>query len=280
MTSKVGTDCGFIGLGQMGAPMARRLTAESLWVYDVSADATPEFAAAGARVARSVRELTENCAHISVMVRDDAQVQAVVTELLPVASEGTVVAVHSTIEPDTARQLAPLAQSRGVHLLDAPVSGGAIGAKNGRLAILVGGSVEAFELSRPVLELMGDLVVHVGPIGAGTAAKLARNLVHFVAFTAVTEALVLAEAAGLDLPTLGKIVRHTDAITGGPGAIMWRDRAGPVAADDPWFPIFDHVRALGEKDLALAIQLGDELGVDTPLAELALTRLGPGLGVA
>jgi 3-hydroxyisobutyrate dehydrogenase-like beta-hydroxyacid dehydrogenase len=167
-----------------------------------------------------------------------------------------------------------------VHILDAPVSGGAVGAKDGRLAILVGGSEEAFALSRNVLERMGDLVVHVGPVGAGTAAKLARNLVHFVAFAAATEALALAEAAGLDLPTLGKIVRHTDAVTGGPGAIMWRDRTGAVSADDPWFPIFDHVRSLGEKDLAFVIGLGERLGVDTPLAELARTRLGPGLGVA
>jgi 3-hydroxyisobutyrate dehydrogenase len=126
---------------------------------------------------------------------------------------------------------------------------------------------------------MGDLVVHAGPIGAGTAAKLARNLLHFVAFTAATEASRLAEAAGIDLVALGKVVRHTDAITGGPGAIMWRDTTAPLAPQDAWFAIVEHVRQLGEKDLALAIELGDRLGVDTPLADLALPRLGPGLGL-
>jgi 3-hydroxyisobutyrate dehydrogenase-like beta-hydroxyacid dehydrogenase len=274
------TATGFIGLGQIGAPMARRLLGAPLWVYDVSKDATAEFAAAGVEVAGSVTELSSNCTHISVMVRDDEQVRAVVTEVVAAASPGTVVAVHSTIGPSTAVELAVRAEPSGVHLLDAPVSGGAVGARDGRLAILVGGSLDAFALSRPVFEKMGDLVVHVGAVGAGTAAKLARNLVHFVAFAAATEALAVAEAAGLDLRTLGKIVRHTDAITGGPGAIMWRDRAGAVPSDDTWFPILDHVRTLGEKDLASVIELADRLEVDTPLAELALKRLGPGLGVA
>jgi 3-hydroxyisobutyrate dehydrogenase len=203
-----------------------------------------------------------------------------VSDILPVASPGTVVSIHSTVDPATPRALADMAERHGVDVLDAPVSGGAAGAKDGRLAIMVGGSAEAFARGRPVLERLGDLVVHVGPVGAGTVAKLARNLLHFVAFAAATEALALAEATGVDLPTLGKIVRHTDAITGGPGAIMWRDRTGPLTADDPWFPIFDHVRSLGEKDLAFAAELGDQVGVDTPLADLALTRLGPGLGVA
>jgi 3-hydroxyisobutyrate dehydrogenase len=100
-----------------------------------------------------------------------------------------------------------------------------------------------------------------------------------VAFTAVTEAQRLAEAAGLDLKALGDVVRHTDAITGGPGAIMHRETTAPLAPDDFWYGVFDHVRALGEKDLAFATQLADQLGVDVPLATLALERLGPGLGL-
>jgi 3-hydroxyisobutyrate dehydrogenase len=254
-----------------------------LWVYDVDATATAALEKDGAKVAGSPRELAEHASHISVMVRDDDQVRSVLSGpdgILAGAAPGSVIAVHSTIHPDTARDAAELAARTGVVLLDAPVSGGAVGAQNGRLAILVGGDEAGATASRDVLERMGDLVVHVGPIGAGTAAKLARNLLHFVAFTGATEALQLAEAAGLDLPTLGKVVRHTDAITGGPGAIMWRDTAAPVDRDDHWFAILDHVRQLGEKDLALAAELGDRLGVDTPLADLALDRLAAGLGVA
>jgi 3-hydroxyisobutyrate dehydrogenase len=199
--------------------------------------------------------------------------------MLTAARPGTVVAIHSTIGPDSAREFAELAARHGVQLLDAPVSGGAGGAAQGRLAILVGGEPGAFAAAREVLEEMGELVVHFGPVGAGTAAKLARNLLHFVAFTAVTEASRLAEAAGIDLVGLGNVVRHTDAITGGPGAIMWRDTTAPVATTDHWYSILDHVRQLGEKDLALAIELGDRLGVDTPLADLSLHRLAAGLGL-
>jgi 3-hydroxyisobutyrate dehydrogenase len=89
----------------------------------------------------------------------------------------------------------------------------------------------------------------------------------------------LAEAAGLDIRTLGKVVRHTDAITGGAGAIMLRDTTAQVDESDPWYSILRHVRNLGEKDLSLALDLGDRLGLELPLAHLALTGLGAGLGV-
>ena len=278
------TTAGFIGLGQIGRPMALRLAAgvDALWVHDVDAEATAALEQAGARVARTAAEVAEHADVISVMVRDDAQVREVLVAddgILGSARPGCVVAVHSTIGPDTAAELAELAAQHGVRVLDAPVSGGAMGAQQGRLAILVGGDAAAFAAARDVLERMGELVVHVGPIGAGTATKLARNLLHFVAFTAATEASRLAEAAGIDLVALGKVVRHTDAITGGPGAIMWRDTTAPVAAGDHWYPILEHVRQLGEKDLTFAVELGNRLGVDTPLADLALNRLAAGLGL-
>ena len=109
--------------------------------------------------------------------------------------------------------------------------------------------------------------------------KLARNLLHFVSFTAATEAQRLAEAAGLDLAALGEVVRHTDAITGGPGAIMLRKTTEPIAEDDFWYGVFSHVVALGEKDLSYATALAPELGVGVPLTELALEHLASGLGL-
>ena len=154
-----------------------------------------------------------------------------------------------------------------------------MGAADGTLAIMVGGDQEAFAACEPTFALMGSRVVHAGPVGAGTRMKLARNLLHFVSFTAVTEAQRLAEAAGLDLVALGEVVRHTDAITGGPGAIMHRDTTAVLEPDDFWHGVFSHVVALGEKDLGFAIGLADELGVDVPLARHALTHLGPGLGL-
>jgi 3-hydroxyisobutyrate dehydrogenase len=175
--------------------------------------------------------------------------------------------------------LAIVCAEHGVELVDAPVSGGAPGAQRGRLAVMVGGSETAFERVRGPFGCFADLVVHAGPVGAGTRMKLARNLLHFVAFTAASEAQRLAEAADLDITTLGKVVRHSDAVTGGPGAIMLRDRTAPIEVGDFWLPILGHVRDLGEKDLTLALDLGTRLGVELPLAELALDRLGPGLGV-
>jgi 3-hydroxyisobutyrate dehydrogenase len=275
---------GFIGLGNIGKPMASRLAEwpAGVWVCDIDTAAVAALEAAGAKVAATPREVAEHATFISVMVRDDAQVRTVVageSGILETAETGTVVAVHSTVHPDTVAELVTAAAPRGVHVIDAPVSGGPDGAQQGRLAIMVGGEAVAFEASRPVLERMGDLVVHVGPAGSGTAAKLARNLLHFTAIVAAMEADALAEAAGVDLMTLGKIVRHTDAVTGGPGAILYRDRTGPVAADDPWYPILRHVHALGRKDLSLAAELAQRLFIDTPLAQLALERLAGSLGL-
>jgi 3-hydroxyisobutyrate dehydrogenase-like beta-hydroxyacid dehydrogenase len=123
------------------------------------------------------------------------------------------------------------------------------------------------------------MVIHAGDVGAGTRMKLARNLLHFVSFTAASEAQRLAAGAGIDIRKLGKVVRHTDAITGGAGSIMLRDTMDDVEPDDFWFSILSHVRDLGEKDLALALDLGGRLGVDLPLAQRALGAFGPGLGV-
>ena len=124
-----------------------------------------------------------------------------------------------------------------------------MGAHEGTLAAMVGGEREAYERAKPVFARWATLVVHMGPVGAGTRTKLARNLMHFIAYTGAGEAQRLAEAAGLDLRKLARVVRHSDAVTGGPGAIMVRDTTAPMAPDDGLFEIFTHTRELGEKDL-------------------------------
>jgi 3-hydroxyisobutyrate dehydrogenase-like beta-hydroxyacid dehydrogenase len=281
------TRVGFVGLGNIGKPMALRLAADDdvdLWVYDVASEPVAELEAAGAWGAASVAQLAARVDVICVMVRDDDQVREVLGEILAPrdgqsAGDGQTVVIHSTVAPGTPASLADTAARHGVKVLDAPVSGGAMGAADGSLAIMVGGSEDAFTAARPALEAMSSYVVHAGPIGSGTKFKLARNLMHFVAFTAATEAQRLAEASGLDLVELGKVVRHTDAITGGPGAIMHRATTAPLDPDDFWSGVFSHVVALGEKDLTFAIELADQHGVDVPLARLALDRLGPGLGL-
>ncbi|WP_458687025.1 NAD(P)-dependent oxidoreductase [Nocardia tengchongensis] len=275
---------GFIGLGNMGAPMAQRLVdwPGGLVVCDMRADAVQPFTDAGATAAATAADLAERCRVISVVVLDDEQVRTVVTGpdgLLRTAKPGTVIAVHSTISDRTAVELGAECAAHGVEFVDAPISGGAPAAQQGALAVMVGGSAAAFETVREPFGRFGSLVIHAGEVGSGTRMKLARNLLHFVAFTAASEAQRLAEAAGLDISALGKVVRHSDSHTGGPGAIMLRKTTAPVEADDFWFPILGHVRDLGEKDLSLALDLAGRLGLDLPLADQALHNLGDGLGV-
>ena len=275
---------GFIGLGNIGAPMARRLLdrPDELVVLDVAAAATAPFAAEGATVAATPAELAARARVISIVVRDEAQVADVLDGpdgLLAGAAAGTVVAVHSTISAEGAVALADRAAAAGVDLVDAPISGGAMGAHEGTLAVMVGGSDDAVERARPVLERYASLVVHCGPVGQGTRMKIARNLITFASFAAVGEAQRLAQAAGLDVAALGDVVRHSDRVTGGAGAIMLRPDASVMADDDGLRPIFAHTAALGTKDLELAAELGDGLDVDTPVAELARRLLAPALGL-
>lgn len=281
MTTTQQVSVGYIGLGNMGAPMAKRLLDRpgTLIVCDTRPEALEPFDKAGAKVTSSPREVAENADVISVTVLNDEQVRAVVTQILEAARPGTVVAVHSTISDITAVELADRCRAHGVDLIDAPVSGGAPGAHQGKLAVMVGASEDAFEKVREPFGHWAELVVHAGDVGAGTRMKLARNLLHFVSFTAAAEAQRLAESAGLDITELGKVVRHTDAITGGAGAIMLRDTTDALDVNDNWYPIMSHVRDLGEKDLSLAIGLAERLDVALPLARLALSGLGPGLGV-
>ncbi|PYE12185.1 3-hydroxyisobutyrate dehydrogenase [Williamsia limnetica] len=274
------TAVGFIGLGNMGLPMAQKLAA---WPGGlVFADLNPDVDVPGATRAGSAAEVAKAASVIGVTVLNDEQVVSVVrgpNGILETAAPGTVIAIHSTISPQTAVDLEKHCAEQGVALVDAPVSGGADGAKQGRLAIMVGGDREAYLKLKEPYGLMSDMMIHAGPVGAGTKMKLARNLLHFIAFTATTEASRLAEAAGVDIVKLGKVVRHTDAITGGAGAIMLRDSTAPIEPDDFWYDIFTHVRGLGEKDLGLALQLGAELGVELPLGEISLQRFADGLGV-
>lgn len=272
---------GFIGLGNIGGPMARHLIdwPGGLVVRDLNEEVTRPFAQEGATVASSTAEVAQACGVISVMVLDDAQVRMVVGELLETASPQTVIAIHSTVHAETAIDLASQAADTGVHIVDAPVSGGFMGAHDGRLAVMVGGSDAALEAVRAPFSKWADLVVPCGEVGSGTKMKLARNLMHFIAFTAAGEAMRLADACGLDVAELGKVVRHSDAVTGGPGAIMVRQDAQRLAPDDPLRGPFEHTRTLGEKDLTLALELASANDVDTPLAHLALNRFATELGL-
>lgn len=271
---------GYIGLGNQGAPMAKRLAEwpGGLVVFDMRAEAMAPFAELGATLADSVAEVAKADV-ISVTVLNDEQVRDVVTQLAEHAEPGTVIAIHSTIEPTTAVELAEQLRPKGIHIVDAPVSGGAGAASKGELAVMVGADDDAYDKVKPVFKQWASLVVRAGEPGAGTRMKLARNMLTFIGFAAACEAQKLAEAAGIDLQKLGRVVRHSDAQSGGPGAIMARDDTKPLAPDHFLYNMFVHTRGLAEKDLSLALGLGSAVGVNLPLAELALANLAEGLGV-
>ncbi|MGB0961290.1 MAG: NAD(P)-dependent oxidoreductase [Mycobacterium sp.] len=271
---------GYIGLGKMGAPMAQRLIEypSGVTVFDVRADAMTTLAELGATRAEGIADVAR-ADLISVTVLNDAQVREVVGQLAEHAKPGTVIAIHSTIGPDTAVELADSWRPSGIHIIDAPVSGGGGAAEKGELAIMVGADRRVYERIKPVFKHMGSMIIHAGDAGAGTRMKLARNMLSFIGYAAACEAMELAEASGINLSQLGRVVRHTDALTGGPGAIMVREDMTELAPDHWLHDAFTHTRGLGEKDLSLALALGTAKGVDLPLAQVALQNLAAGLGV-
>ncbi|MBN3510604.1 NAD(P)-dependent oxidoreductase [Mycolicibacterium septicum] len=275
---------GYIGLGNMGAPMAKRLAEwpGGFTVFDVRAESMEPFAQLGATLAADVTGVAD-ADIISITVLNDEQVRSVISQLAPaLEKEGkpdTVIVIHSTISDTTAAELAEQYRPQGIHIVDAPVSGGGAAAEKGELAIMVGAERPVYERIKPALKQFGSMVIHAGEPGAGTRMKLARNMLTFTSYAAACEAMKLAEAAGLDLGALGRVVRHTDALTSGPGAIIVRDNMAELTPDHWLYDAFTHTRGLGEKDLSLAIGLGDVVGVDLPLAQVALQRLADGLGV-
>jgi len=271
---------GYIGLGNMGAPMAKRLVdwPGGVTVFDVRTEAMTPLAEAGATLADSVADVA-SADIISVTVLNDEQVREVVGELAANAKPGTVIAIHSTISPDTAVELAEQLAPQGIHIVDAPVSGGGGAAEKGQLAVMVGAEREVYERIKPAFKQFASVVVHAGEPGAGTRMKLARNMLTFTSYAAAGEAMKLAAAAGIDLQALGRVIRHTDAQSGGPGAVVVRDNIADLEPDNFLYGPLAHARDLGEKDLSLALALGEARGVDLPMAEMALKNLAVGLGV-
>ena len=223
---------GYIGLGNQGAPMAKRLAdwPDGLIVFDVRTEAMTPLAELGAQLADSVADVAKADV-ISVTVLNDAQVRDVVIELGEHAAPGTVIAIHSTIEPGTAPELAERLAAKGVHIVDAPVSGGAGAADKGELAVMVGASEEAYAAVKPVFKKWASLVVRAGEPGAGTRMKLARNMLTFIGFAASCEAMALARRRA-----------STCRSSAGSSATLMPRAVGPVRSScamtpDRWSPI-------------------------------------------
>jgi len=201
---------GFIGLGAMGQHMASHLHAKGLLraVANRSASKANEFAAAHADVdATDAAGLAKLCNIIVLCVTADADVFALTREIAAASAPGTIVIDHSTVSSESAKQAAQLMRAAGGDFIDAPVSGGVEGAKNGKLSIMAGGESATLEIARPVLESYAARISHMGPVGAGQNTKAVNQVLIAGIAQAVCEGLALGEALGLDaatlLPTLG-----------------------------------------------------------------------------
>lgn len=198
---------GFIGLGNMGGPMAANLVKAGHTVsgFDLSEAALAALEAAGGKRAASVQELASSSDVIVTMLPAGAHVRKVYMGeggILDAAKPGTLMIDSSTIDVDSARAVAEAARAKGMDMVDAPVSGGVGGAAAGTLTFMVGGPEEAFNRAKPFLDVMGKTIVHTGDAGTGQAAKICNNMILGISMIGVSEAFVLAEKLGLDAQKL------------------------------------------------------------------------------
>ena len=271
---------GVIGLGDIGRGLASSLQAAgvAVTVCDVREEATAPFREGG-HVAATPAELTGRSDVVLVAVFNDAQVRAVLQGpdgVFTGATPGTSVVVVSTIPSATVLELRAEAAPHGVTVVDCGVSGGPDAAASGELVCMIGGSAEEVDQVRPVLDVISCLVLHMGPPGAGLAAKLARNLITYGSWLAAFEAQELAEAAGIDLLKLGEAARESDKRIGGATRLMFRTTAAPWPENTD-AGLLNMMRAGSEvthKDLVSILALGEELGVDLPLTALTALRSG------
>ena len=260
---------GFVGLGAMGSPMAGRLAEAGfeLKVFDVVAERARPLVELGAESAASPKEAAEGSDALVLMVANAAQASGVlfgeggVAEALP---EGAAVVVMSTIGPEAVRDLTDALADRGLHTLDAPVSGGVARAEKGDLLIMAGGPQDLFEELRPVLEAMGSSVVHCGPrVGDGQAVKLVNQLLCGVHIAAAAEALAYAEALGLDPRFVFETIRH-----GAANSFMLEDR-GERMLEEEYVPPKSALDIF-VKDMGLVSKAAEKQGFEAPLASAAL----------
>ena len=213
-----GARIGFVGLGQMGNPMSRRLAAAGYLVqgYDVSEPGLKSWAdqVPGAVAAASPAAAADGAAAVVLMLPDSPAVLSVLAAILPAMVQGALVIDMSSAQPQSTREAGALARDRGIGLVDAPVSGGVAGAETGRLTVMAGGTAADVRRAWPLLEVLGSRVMHVGDVGAGHAVKALNNLLSAVHLLATCEAMTAAAAFGLDVQAVLDVVNTSSGRSG------------------------------------------------------------------
>ncbi len=270
---------GFIGLGIMGRGMARNILKAGfpLRVWNRTASRMDELVAEGAGPASSPGDLAFHSDIIITCVSDTPDVEQVLLGeggVIHGARPGSLVIDMSTISPQATQRIAAQLAERHIHMLDAPVSGGSEGAARGTLSIMVGGDVTQFERALPVFQAMGTTITHLGPIGAGQTTKLVNQILVVGHALAMSEALLFAQAGGVDLR------KALEAVSGGAAGSWMLSNRGPQILARDWRPGF--TIDLQQKDLRLVLQEADRLGVPLPgtalIHQLYRTLQARGLG--
>jgi len=271
---------GFIGLGNMGKPLAANSLKAGfdLMVFDLRDEVLKEFAALGAKVARSAAEIGRHADIVELAVVDDGQTLSAILGkggVLEGARAGTVVMIHSTIHPKTVRAVAEKAAEKGVGVVDAQMSGGHGGAEGRTLCFMIGGEKNHVEKCWPVLAASGKDIFHVGGVGMGAVAKLAQQTIICLNRLSAYEGMLLAEKAGLDPKFLQQIARVTSAESR--VVNRWFEEYKNLRVSDP--AEADHQVRLFYKGLRPALELGHEVGISLPGVALVQQLFDRVLGV-
>ncbi|WP_424970372.1 3-hydroxyisobutyrate dehydrogenase [Dinoroseobacter sp. S76] len=256
---------GFIGLGNMGAPMAQNLAAAGHAVagFDVTGT-VPE----GLSAASTAAEAATSADVVITMLPNGAILRAVAAEILPAMTKGAVLLDCSTVDVASARAVAAEAAAAGLGALDAPVSGGTGGASAGTLTFMVGGDAAAFATATPLFDIMGQKAVHCGAAGNGQAAKICNNMILGVTMIATCEAFALADKLGLDRQAMFDVVSTSSGYSWSMNAYCPAPGVGPESpADRDYAPGF--AAALMLKDLRLSQQAAEDADADTPMGAVA-----------
>lgn len=255
---------GFIGLGNMGAPMAANLVSAGHEVIGFDIAAHPE----GIQMADHAADAAAGADMVITMLPSGSILRAVALQIMPVMAEGTVFLDCSTVDVDSARAVGVQAETAGIMALDAPVSGGIGGAAAGTLTFMVGGSDAAFAIAAPLFDVMGQKAVHCGPSGNGQAAKICNNMILGATMIATCEAFALADKLGLERQAMFDVVSTSSGYSWSMNAYCPAPGIGPASpADNDYKPGF--AAELMLKDLRLSQQAAEGADADTPMGRMA-----------
>ncbi len=256
---------GFIGLGNMGAPMATNLAKAG---HDVAGFDVAGTTAEGVRVADNLEAAVAGMDAVITMLPNGSILRQVAAQAIPHMAQGTLFIDCSTVDVESAKNTAQAAEDAGIMSVDAPVSGGIGGASGGTLTFMAGGSTQAFAKAKPLFDIMGQKAVHCGDAGAGQAAKICNNMILGVTMIATCEAFALADKLGLDRQKMFDVVSTSSGYSWSMNAYCPAPGVGPTSpADNGYTPGF--AAELMLKDLGLSQQAAEMADADTPMGELA-----------